>query len=297
MTCEYACMDVPWDDLRTVLAVVRHGTLAGAAGELDLNYTTVARRIRRAEEALGQTLFERLPEGYRANDAATLIAEHAAEMEASQHGLLRRLHSVAPELSGTLTLTAPQLFIAHFLAPMLDRFDRDYPQIDLRIRASNEILDLTRREADLAIRISRSPGDTLKGLRLLEQHTASFASRSWAEQIAVDPDGMIDWIIFDGYSDVPKGIDPIYPNNRVRFRMNDMVAMSGAAQAGLGVVRMPMFLGRSLPGLEQVPLLSPQPYADVWILAHPDVWPSARVKAFSDVLVSYCRARRDNFVA
>ena len=64
-----------------------------------------------------------------------------------------------------------------------------------------------------------------------------------------------------------------------------------------GVVRLPFFLGRSLPGLVQVPCLPPQPYADIWAVAHPDVWPSAKLKAFRDVLVPHIRAHRALFVA
>ena len=290
-------MDVAWDDLRTVLMLVRHRSLAGAAAALGLNYTTVARRIRRAEEASGQLLFERLPDGYRPTESAHLLAEHAAQMEQAEHSLKRRLQGAETELSGRLTITAPQLLIASFLAPVIDQFTNAYPLIELRILATNELLDLTRLEADLAIRISRNPGDTLTGLRLLKQETASFANQKLADQILSDPSAMIDWVVYDAYPDVPKGIGSEFPNNRVRFRFDDMVAMVGAAQAGLGLVRMPMFLGRSSAGLVQVPVLQPQSYADIWVVGHPDVWPSPKLRAFRDILVTYCKKHRDQFVA
>ncbi|MEO1540150.1 MAG: LysR family transcriptional regulator [Pseudomonadota bacterium] len=290
-------MSVAWDDLRTVLMLVRHRSLAGAAEALGINYTTVARRVRRAEEDLGQLLFERLPDGYRATDAAHLLAEHAEEMEVTEHSLLRKLQGAETALSGSLTITAPQLLIASFLSPVLDRFTRAHPGIDLRILATNELLDLTRLEADLAIRISRSPGDTLKGLRLLRQETASFACQTLAERIAQDPTGPIDWVVYDGHPHVPRGVSPDYPNNSVRLRFDDMIAMIGAALAGLGVVRMPLFLGRSTPGLVQVPVLPPQPYADIWVVGHPDVWPSAKLAAFRDILVAYCRTHSSLFIS
>ncbi len=290
-------MDVTWDDLRTVLMLVRHGSLAGAADTLGINYTTVARRVRRAEVALGKPLFERLPDGYRPTEAATLIAEHAGHMEDAEHALLRRLQGRETELSGSLTLTAPQLLIANFLSPLIDQFMTAHPNVDLRILATNELLDLSRREADLAIRISRNPGDTLKGLRLLRQEHASFASPAWADRLAADPRTQVEWIVYDAYPNVPKDIIPKFPNNRVRLRLDDMVAMVGAAQAGLGVVRTPLFLGRSTAGLVQVPVLPPQPYADIWVVGHRDVWPSAKVRAFLDLLVGYCKTHRDRFVA
>jgi DNA-binding transcriptional LysR family regulator len=196
-----------------------------------------------------------------------------------------------------LTLTAPQLLLSNFLAPVLDQFNRAYPQVELRILASNELLDLTRLEADLAIRISNSPGDTLMGLRLMKQDNASFASPDVAQRIAADPTAMVEWVIYDGLPGIPKDVSANFPNHRVRFRFDDMVAMVGAAQTGLGVVRMPMFLGRTTPGLVQVPVLPPQPYSDVWVVGHPDVWPSRKLSAFRDVLVAYCKDHHSLFVA
>lgn len=290
-------MDVAWDDLRTVLLLVRHGSLAGAASALGVNYTTVARRVRRAEAALGQLLFERLPDGYRPTDAAHLIAEHAEQMEATEHGLMRLMQGAETTLRGKLTITAPQLLIASFLAQVIDKFTRAHPQVDLTVLATNERLDLARREADLAIRISRNPGDMLTGLRLLEQESASFANSDWAARIEAEPEAMIDWVVYDAYPDPPKAVDARYPNHRVRLRLDDMVAMVGAAQAGLGVIRMPMFLGRTTHGLVQVPVLAPQPYPEIWAVGHPDVWPSAKLVAFREVLVEQCKANRAQFVA
>lgn len=290
-------MDLAWDDLRTVLLLVRHRSLAAAAKALGVNYTTVARRVRRAEETLGQPLFERLPDGYRPTDAAHLVAEHARQMEEAETTLMRRLQGRETALSGPLTITAPQLLIAHFLSPMIDAFTRAFPRVELRILATNELLDLTRREADLAIRISRDPGDTLKGLRLLRQESASFANQAWASRLAANPLEMVDWVVYDAYPDVPKDVHSDYPNCRVRLRFDDMVAMVGAAQAGLGVVRMPMFLGRASAGLVQVPVLPPHPYADIWVVGHPDVWASVKIRAFLDTLVPFCKAHRARFVS
>jgi DNA-binding transcriptional LysR family regulator len=290
-------MNLAWDDLRTVLMLVRHQTLAGAAAALDVNYTTVARRIRRAETALGQLLFERLADGYRPTKAARVLALHAAKMEASEFDLRRYLQGTDTELAGCLTITAPQLLISSFLAPVLDEFDRKYPQIELRVLATNNILDLTRLEADLAIRISQNPGDTLKGLRLLKQENASFASPRLARQIQTNPAAMIDWIVYDAFPNVPKGISSEFPNNRVRFRFDDMVAMLGAAQAGLGVVRMPIFLGRATSGLVNVPVLPPQRYSDIWVVGHPDVWPAEKTRAFREVLVAHCKKHSADFVS
>lgn len=290
-------MDIYWDDYRAVLAVVRRRTLSAAAQELGVNYTTVARRIARAEAATGEVLFERLTDGYRPTEAAHLVAAYAARMESAEHAMLRGLSGRDARLEGQLTLTAPQLLIAHVLAPALGEFAQRHPAVSLQVRAANEILDLNRREADIAIRISRNPGDTLKGLRLTQQHSACFATSEWAARMLQDPNAPVDWLLYERQPNLPDGVDKIYPNSRIHMRFDDMVAMAAAAQSGLGVVRMPVFLGRSLRGLVQVPVLSPQPYADIWIVAHPDVWPSAKLVAFRDITVPFFKQKRPLFTA
>lgn len=286
-----------WEDLRAVAELVRCGTLSAAGVALEVNYSTVARRVSRAEAALGVVLFERLTDGYSPTEEAHLVADHVARMGDEEHQLMRRLAGRDGRLTGRLTVTAPQLVIAHVLAPALQQFRMAHPALDLRVRATNDKLDLNRREADIGIRISPDPGDTLTGLRLVEQDTASFASQDWADRIARDPTQSIDWILYEGHKSLPAGVAEGWPSSRISYRFDDMIALAGAAQAGLGVARMPMFLGRRLPGLVQVPLLAPQPYLPIWIVAHPDVWKGAKVAAFRDTVVRYLKGQRALFVA
>lgn len=290
-------MKADWDDLRTVLHVVRGGSLAAAGVSLGVNYTTVARRVARAEAALDVILFERLADGYHPTEAGLQVAEQAAEMEAREHDLMRRLQGADQRLSGKLVVTAPQLMIGPYVAPVIERFSKSHPDVQVHLKASNELVDLTRREADLAVRISASPGDTLTGLRLAAQETASFAAPVWAERMKAGRDTVLDWVVYEQIPHVPKPARDVFPNSRVVMTCNDMAAMVGAAVAGLGVVRMPMFLGRTTQGLVQVPAMAPQHYPDIWLVGHPDVWPSARVKAFRDMLVPAFKARRREFVA
>lgn len=285
-----------WDDLKTVLYVVRGKSLAAAAADIGVNYTTIARRISRIEKSIGCTLFERLPEGYRATVAGRSVARHAARMEETEHTLLRDIAGADKALSGPLTITAPQLLIAHVLSPVIDAFTRAFRDVSLHVRATNELLDLNRREADLAIRISRDPGDSLTGLRLAQQENAVFATREWVDQIEADPATAVDWIIYDRYPTLPRAVLEQLPNSRIHLQFDDMVAMQGAAQAGLGLVRMPMFLGRRTSGLVQVPTLPTQSYADIWVVAHPSVWPSAKLAAFRGILVPFFKSNHALFM-
>lgn len=285
-----------WDDLRTVLALVRHRTLAGAGAALGLNYTTVARRISRAEAALGTVLFDRLADGYVPTEAGLAVARNAERMERAEFDLTREVAARDETLAGQLVITAPQLLIGPYLAPVIAEFSDAHPEVEIVVRATNELLDLTRREADLAIRISRDPGDELMGLRLAEQQTASFAAPELAAQIDETPDMRIPWISFVTMKTPPKLSLETHPNAYIRMRFDDVVPVIGAARAGLGVARLPMFIGRGEPGLVQVPLLPPQPYADIWLVGHRDVWRAAKPRAFREMLVPSFRARRAEFL-
>lgn len=290
-------MDLDWEDLRTILLVVREGTLGRAAQELGVNYTTVARRITRAETALGQKLFERLTEGYRPTDLGRLAARHAEQMEQHQNALMRQLQGRDDTLHGPLVITAPQILLQLHLVHVIDRFCTLHPEVDLRVDAANGLLDLGRRRADLAVRVSESPGDTLTGLRLSDQHAAAFASPKIASRIVEAPDDPVGWIVYTQTNSVPAAALARNPRAFVRVRFDDMIAMIGAAQAGLGVVRMPMFIGRGTPGLVQVPVMEPAPYAPIWAVAHADVWPGAKVSAFRALLKAYFREHGGAFRA
>ena len=294
--CDNACMNITWDEMRTVLTLVREGTLQKAGAALGVNYTTIARRVARAESAMGEVLFDRLADGYSPTQTAQLVARHAETMEASEHALMREIAGRDQTLSGPLVVTAPQLLIAHFLAPAIETFIGLHPEVDLQFRAANELLDLNRREADLAIRISRNPGDTLKGLRLSEQASGVFATRNWAWRIEDEPNATLDWIIYDRLGGLSKQDTDALPGSRVRLKFDDMVAMIGAARAGLGLIRAPLFLGRAFPDLVRIDAAPLRDYPDVWLVGHADVWPSAKVTALRNVLVRYFRENRDTFV-
>ena len=283
--------------LRTVLYVVREGSVSAAAKAMDVNTTTVARRIASAEAALGTLLFERRSQGYVATDAGQLAAARAEAMEREEVALRRVIAGRDARMSGPLTITAPQLLIAASLNELWVSFMERYPQIDLTVLATNNLLDLESHEADVAIRISDDPGDNLIGRRLTRQETASFASEELAAHYAANPDAPIDWIGFTFWKGVPKALQPTYPNARIRLMFDDMTAVIGAVQAGLGVARMPMFLGRATPGLVQVPFLAPQPYLDIWVLTHPDLKNAAKVIAFKQMLVAHFQRKASDFVA
>ncbi|OUS38979.1 LysR family transcriptional regulator [Rhodobacterales bacterium 56_14_T64] len=290
-------MQVNWDDMRTVLALVRAGTLAGAAEVLGVSYTTVSRRVQRAEGMLGHVLFERHPEGYIPTAEAHDLAAAAKQMEQQEHQLLRQLAGQDQSLTGAFTLTAPELLIQAHLAPLLLEFTNRYPEVELRVKATNDWLDLNRREADLALRISSDPGDTLVGRKLTTQRSGCFATPEIAERAAADPMAVLDWVLFSEQSKPPEAALSQYPNARVRARFDDMVALVAAARVGMGALRMPVFLGRSTPGLVPLPQVATTPYAPIWMLSHRDLQHARKVAAFKDLLVPWFKQYADLFTS
>lgn len=289
-------MSAHWDDLKTVMHLVRGGSLATAADALGVSYTTVARRVKRAEDDLGLQLFERLADGYKATEAGHTVARKASAMEVEEHDLMRGLLGADQKLSGALTITAPQLLCSTLLASVFNEFCEKYPDVELHVRANTELLDLNRREADLAIRVSNHPGDSLMGRRLVAQQSAVYGVRRWAEQIAHDPAKQIDWILHDKLQNIQKETTANTPNNRLRLMTDETMTMISAAQKGLGVVRMPVFLAHDYDDLFRIDTLPPQAFPDIWVVAHRDVWPSARVAAFREILVPHFTKHREMFV-
>lgn len=284
-----------WDDIRSILALVQAGSLSKAGARLGLNYTTVARRIQRAEDALGQPLFERHPDGYVPLPEAHEIARTAERMEQEEHSLLRRLAGKQPDLAGPLTFTAPQLLIQSHLAPVLAEFTERYPDIDLTVKASYDILDLSRREADLALRISHEPQSALVGRRLCDQRSAFFATPEIARAASDNPEAPIEWLLFAHQPNVPEIAQAVHPNIRIRARFDDMSTLVAAARAGMGVLRMPLFLGQATDGIVRLPDLPATPYAPVWLLNHRDLQRNPKVAALKEILIPWFRQHRHVF--
>ncbi|MEP3279139.1 MAG: LysR family transcriptional regulator [Stappiaceae bacterium] len=284
-----------WNDLKFVLETVRHGGLSGAARALGVNHATVSRRINAAEETIGALLFDRLPGGYTPTEAGLDAARAAELMEEADAELKRSIGSRDKALSGALTVTAPQLLFANILNPILIDFLERYPEIELTVLASNETLNLSRREADVAIRISKEPNDTLFGSRVAEQRSAIFASRDYVKRLEVDPESKLDWLMFLHWHDIPEDVKALWPNTRVAMKFDDMVAVLSAIRAGLGASRMPCFLGDRDPDLIRLEGLPTYSYPSIWVLTHAELRRMERVKIFMEFTSSRIRKLKSVF--
>lgn len=168
-----------WDDLRVFLATARAESLTAARGSLRMDPATIARRVARLEQAAGTALFLKSPQGYRLTEAGLRLLSHAEEAEAALSRGIGALTGSAEQLSGTIRIGAPDGCATYLLPQVCARIAEQHPDLDLQILALPRIVNLSRREADLAITVSRPKTDRLEGERLSDYKLSLAASRTW----------------------------------------------------------------------------------------------------------------------
>ena len=287
---------IDWSDLRYVLETVRHGGLSGAARALQVNHATVARRIAAAEKACGAVLFDRLPGGYAPTEAGLEAARAGESMEAAGARLGLSIAARDQRLSGPLTVTAPQLIVERVLAPILAEFHAAHPDIALTLHASNETLNLSQRQADVAIRISDSPVETLVGTKVSEQRAAVYVSHAYAARLKADPRPPLDWIRFSHWPGLPMDLGEAWPERRIALTVDDMIAAIGAVRAGIGATRMPCFLGETDAALTRLPDVSLFAYPGIWVLTHRELQRVRRIEIFMEFAAARLRRLRPVFL-
>jgi molybdate transport repressor ModE-like protein len=282
-----------WDDLRVALEVARTGSIAGAARALGVAHTTVYRRINAFEERAGVRFFERTAAGYAPTDAGRALADMAQELEAKVLGLERALSGQDARLSGEVTVTTMEP-LGLKLAALLQGLRRAHPGIAVRLHVSNAAVDLARREADIALRASADPGDALVGRRLCSLAFAVYATRDRAERTRALRDA--DWIAFDAtLAQSPQGRweTANVPPGRVAFRTNSRAVFLEWVAAGAGVGVLPCGLAAQAPDLIALSDALPELTVPLWVLTHPDLAQTPRVRAVVDFLAEAVTRERD----
>lgn len=271
-----------WNDLRTVLAVARAGSLNGAARELALRHSTVFRRIEEAEARIGARLFDRSRTGWRANLQGEAVAAAAAEMEAAALAAERAISGADARMEGVIRLATSEMLAGYLLPSLLQRFLAGHPGIEIEADVSNRAVDLTRREADLALRATDRPPESMVGRQVAELRYAIYAARALLPRRGGQPVLQdLPWIGFDdriAYTGIAQWFSQALPQVRPRMKSDSLPAMLMAAAAGLGAVALPMFAAAQEPRLLRItPPIEGQSMG-LWLLHHPDVRGNARVR-------------------
>lgn len=275
---------IDWDDVRFFLAVARGGSVRAAAEGLRVNHSTVLRRIAQLEERLGAHVFEKLPSGYRLTDAGQEVLEFAEQMEASSNQLETRVFGRDQSVRGLLRVTLAPTLATHLLMQDFADFARLHPEVEMEILSFGEPLNLTNREADVAIRVvydRNALPPNLYGVKGPELFGGVYMSRDLlAAQRAGAPD-RIRWIVVDNY-------DPDWARKseirtaEVPFRITDSEAQIAAVRQGLGMTVLPCFVGDADPLLVRVPGTDLHRHGTLWLLTQGETRKTKRVRLFTE---------------
>ncbi len=295
-----------WDDLRYFLAVARAGNITGAAMQLGVNHSTVSRRIGAFEKRLGVRLFERLPSGYALTLSGEEILGDAQDVEKDILAMSRKIAAKDMHMAGILRFTAPEGILSLVLLPSIVEFCRLYPDIEIEISATQHIVSLNNREADLAVRVTNQPPEGLIGRKLTGQRKAIYASKSYLEQRGCLSGKAIEsgkinsldhtWIGLVGEKTIPGWVGSYYPQARCTARLDSVFGVFEAAKSGLGIAELPCRLGCADPRLVRVAPLATKKHDDIWILYHRDIRHMPRLRAFSDFLIRTIIAEQHLFM-
>jgi DNA-binding transcriptional LysR family regulator len=274
---------INWDNLRYVLMVANKGSVAAAARELEVNRTTVLRRIDRFQENLNCRIFDRGKAGYALTPEAEKMINAAREVENTLFNMQRQIAGHELKLEGELRVTTTDSFMLSVLGPHLASFRQKHPHIIVDLLVTNSILDLNRRDADVAIRPTGQPDANLVGRRLCDVEFGIYATPGFLSDVDQKHVFSERWIGFaDSLMVTPIGswFGATIDNRNVCMRCDSFVSVRVAAEVGVGFALLPRLLGDRSPLLRQAEVSVDELTTGLWILTHPDLVRSARVNAF-----------------
>jgi DNA-binding transcriptional LysR family regulator len=293
--CNHAQMD--WDDLRHVLAIARERTLSGAATALGVSHTTVGRRVRAIEETLGVRLFDNTPDGFIPTPAGQDVAEVAERMEAELLAVEARVLGRDAQLKGQLRVATMDIFFRRF-HPAFSSFMTRYPGIALTLMCSDRELSLTRREADVALRMTDSPPEHLVGRKVGRVKFAVYASRALVASVGQGASYQdYPWLHWDERLQMvwlDRWLAQRAPNASIAMRVDvSSLVLRQAIAAGIGVHFLACFDGDADPELQRVGPIEDEFGRDVWLLTLPELRHTQRVRAFIDHMSDALAEHRD----
>ncbi|MCK9685363.1 LysR family transcriptional regulator [Scleromatobacter humisilvae] len=280
-----------WDNARVFLAIYRRGTLRGAAAELQIDQATAGRRLAALESALEARLFLRTPKRYLPTPAGELALHAAEQMEAGALALQRQMQGVDERPEGLVSLACTDTIATVFLMPALAALRRRHPGVVVRLIASTQLSNLTRREADLAVRSVRPEAPDLIARHLGQRAVGLYASADYlARRSLPEPGNGLaghDIVVYDrgirGASREQLCQEPTHAASAV-LEVNSGMMLGHAVAAGLGIGELPTHLAALFPSLRRIWPDRAEPY-DMWLVLHGDLHRTARVRAVADAVV------------
>jgi DNA-binding transcriptional LysR family regulator len=276
-----------WEDLRHFTVFAQEKSLSAAARQLKVDHATVARRIAALEGALQLKLVERRPRAYYLTPDGERIAELGRRMELESLAVQRTASAGQSSISGEVAVTAPPAMTAALIAPRLPELRGKYPDLHIRLDADTRNVSLVRREADIAIRLSRPVDEELVVRKIAKVTFSLYAARTRdpADRACIAYDVSMDdtpqqlWLLAQ-LGDMP-----------IVLRSNDLAVQAAAVAAGVGIAVLPDFMGESDQRLTRLPHTGAALEREVWIAVHSDLRHAPRIQAVMAFLTA-CFERR-----
>ncbi len=269
------------NDLIYVAAVTQTGSLSAAARQLNVNHSTVFRRIAQIEAGLGVRLFERDAGRYVATAAGEEVAAAGAAIAQTAERSLLKVAGRDLRPSGVVRITTTDSFATTLLTPVLALCRAQYPQIALQVGIDNNMLDLSKRDADIAVRPTRQPPDYLVGKRIAPLAFAVYGAKGYLKNTKASTLPEHQWICLGESQERHRSVQwlqKVVPLAQVGYRIDGFASVARACADGLGFAVLPCFIGDSLAPLRRVHEPIPDLASELWVLTHPDLRRTARIQ-------------------
>lgn len=280
-----------WSDVRIFLAVMRSGTLGGAARALRLSHPTVGRRLRALEEATGQILFQRTADGLVLTEEGSAIVALAEQMEEGALALERRLAGQEQALRGALRIASADWFGAYVLPPIVANYTSAYPGVEVEILTGTRLFSLAQRESDIAFRIVPFDTSDIVQRRLARLNYGVYVAATAPEPVFGDGMGfrLITHDTSTGHFPDIDWLKANFPHAAPVVRSNNRNVQAHLCRQGVGIAVLPRAVGDQVPGLRRLSLPVEPPSRDIWMGYHRDLKHLQRLRAFIQTVEAHLR--------
>lgn len=287
-----------YDDLKVVLAVGEHGNLSRAADALDMNHSTLFRRLGAIESVLGLSLFLRRRSQYVPTVPGAELISLAHRVGDDVNSVLKNITEEVRGVSGVIRITTSDALLYDYLVPLIATFTDKNPKISFVVTVGNESSNLAEGEADVAFRATYRVPEYLSGRKVGSATWAIYGSRKkWqGRDVRIEQLCEGEWVSFCHSLSKLKAFAWIEENihgDNVRFRGNSVLSVAAAVAGGIGIGLLPCMHGDENTHLVRLSPVLPDIKEDLWFLAHPDVRKSAKVREFMNHCIQQLTDARD----
>jgi len=291
-----------WNDLRSYLAVARSGRLTAAAQKLQVDHTTLSRRLSALEHALKAKLFDRSPSGYTLTEQGQRLLPTAEEMERLAIAAQEMVGGSAACVEGTVRIGAPEGFGSYFLAPRIAALKSLYPELLVQLVAASAVFSLSRRDADVVVSVARPPAGRLIVSKLTDYDLALYAAPAYLDghapiRTAADLTGHSFVSYIGELLHFPEldFLQHVAPGGATSVESSNLLAQLRATLAGAGLCVLPAFLAGEEKGLVRVLPDEVSLTRSLWLIVHQDLAELARIKAVVKFVKDEVAAARSVF--